>query len=80
MWRLKNARSLRYLGIVFQVGLGFVASIVVAIFLGAYFDKRFGTSPFLLVLFLLSGLAAGFASAIQTLKKVEHDIRKKDRE
>lgn len=57
-----------------------MASVVLAIFLGAYLDKRLGTSPFLLILFLLGGVAAGFASAIQTLKRVEHDIRKKDRE
>jgi ATP synthase protein I len=44
----------------FRVLSEFVAAIVVGALIGWQFDAWFGTSPFLLILFLGLGVAAGF--------------------
>jgi ATP synthase protein I len=44
----------------FRVLSEFVAAIVVGAVIGWQFDNWFGTSPFLLILFLGFGVAAGF--------------------
>ena len=44
----------------FRVLSEFVAAIVVGALIGWQFDEWFGTSPFLLILFLGLGVAAGF--------------------
>jgi ATP synthase protein I len=46
----------------FRVLSEFVAAIVVGAVIGWQFDKWLGTSPFLLILFLGLGVAAGFWS------------------
>jgi ATP synthase protein I len=64
------------------VGLGFAASILLFFFLGRWLDDRLGTEPWLLILGVFVGLAAGFWSMYRRLvvepatKKTEKDERK----
>lgn len=46
----------RYLG----VGIQFAGSILIFLFLGRWLDGRFGTGPWLLLLGVFVGAAAGF--------------------
>lgn len=45
------------------------SSIAVGLFLGYWLDKLFGTDPWLLIVFLLLGIASGFYSLIRGLNK-----------
>ena len=50
--------------------LGFVmaAFILVGYYIGSYLDKRLGTDPWFLLLFLLLGIVGGFMEYLQILK------------
>ena len=53
-------------------GFGFMmgGSVLVCYFIGSYLDKRFETSPWLLVVFLIMGVTAGFMEFYKLLKKL----------
>ncbi|MCK4943915.1 MAG: AtpZ/AtpI family protein [Candidatus Aminicenantes bacterium] len=51
------------------VGLMFPASIVVGFAIGYFLDKLFKTSPYLLIIFTLYGIAAGFVNLIKISKQ-----------
>src|SRR5689334_25154891 len=44
------------------IGLQFALTILVFVFAGVWLDKRFGTSPWLLLIFVCLGAAGGFYS------------------
>ena len=49
------------------VGLQLALTIVVFMFAGMWLDRRLGTSPWLLILFVFGGAAAGFYSIYRKL-------------
>lgn len=59
------------------ISLGFfmVGAIVGCYFVGSYLDSRFGTSPKLMIAFVLMGIAAGFVEFFRVLKKLSADKR-----
>lgn len=57
------------------IGLMFPTSIAVGLGIGYFLDKLFDTSPYLLVIFTLYGIAAGFWN----LYKVTKQYDKKDK-
>ena len=44
-------------------------SLVIGLLLGWYLDRRFNTEPWLMLLFFVFGLAAGFRSVIRLARK-----------
>lgn len=54
------------------VGLMFPASIVVGIATGYFLDRLVNTSPILLIVFTLYGIAAGFVNLIKVTRKYEN--------
>lgn len=52
-----------------QIGITIIACVVIGIVLGKFFDNLFGTSPWLLLVFLLIGIAAAFKSILDIGKK-----------
>ena len=56
------------------VGLMFPASIAVGFAIGYFLDKLFKTTPYLLIIFTLYGIAAGFVNLIKISK--QNDKRK----
>lgn len=52
-----------------SLGLVLPSSIVIGLFMGYFLDKLFGTHPWLLIIFLLFGVASGFYSLIRGLNK-----------
>ncbi len=62
------------LGSGYAVGLNLMSSVVVGAALGYGLDSLFGTKPWLLLLFLILGVAAGFRSIWQYM--VEMDKKK----
>lgn len=61
------------------VGLQFAASILLFFFLGRWADSRLGTEPWLLVVGVFVGLAAGFWSMYRRLV-VEPALRANERD
>lgn len=63
-----NPGSSKNIGIGIRVGLEMVASLIVGGGLGWFLDDFFDTKPWLFLVFLLLGLAAGFKSILKIIK------------
>ncbi len=50
------------------VGLELGLSVLIGLFIGQYLDEWLGTEPWLLLLFLIFGMAAGFRSIFRLLR------------
>jgi ATP synthase protein I len=61
-------RYLRYSTVGLEMGL----SVIIGLFVGQWLDKQFGTEPWLLLVFLLFGMVAGFRSIFR-LARHRHD-------
>ncbi len=59
----------RMLGAVSTVGISFVFAMLIGFACGYYLDKWLGTSPWLLLLFTLFGLAAGISNVYKTANR-----------
>lgn len=51
------------------LGLTMVFATLIGLAIGLYLDKKLNTSPWLTILFLIIGIAAGFNKAIQVAIK-----------
>ena len=58
------------LSLLTQIGITIVACIGVGIFIGWYLDRLLGTTPWLLLVFTLLGIAAAFKSIFDFAKKI----------
>lgn len=52
-----------------SVGINLVASTFVGLAIGYGLDKLFGTSPYLLIIFLVFGLISGFMNLVKIARK-----------
>lgn len=77
---LKDSKSTyRALGITSGIGFMMAACILGGYFVGSYLDSKFGTKPWLLLVFLLMGLAVGFIEIYNIMKKLTKENNKKDK-
>ncbi len=53
-------------------------AVVIGLLFGWWLDSRFGTSPWLTILFLLFGIAAGFKNVLELLRKGFNDEQRDD--
>ena len=53
------------------IGLMFPTSIAVGLAMGYFLDKLFKTSPYLLVIFTIYGIAAGFWNLFKVTKQYD---------
>jgi ATP synthase protein I len=67
--KLPSKINYRKIAALSSLGLMLPSSIAVGLFFGYYLDKLFGTHPWLLLVFLLLGIASGFYSLIRGLSK-----------
>lgn len=74
----KDRKLLRMLGALSTVGITLVFATVIGYFIGHYLDGRFGTTPWLTLVFLLLGIVAGFKNLYdQTRRLMDLDDRNK---
>ena len=76
----KNLRTKKYLDLVFDagtIGIQLVVSTFIGLAAGYYLDRWLGTKPWLLLLFLILGIAAGFKNVYQEAKKLQSKDNKK---
>jgi len=65
----ENRRQIRELAYYASIGLSLALSVFIGLFIGIYLDKRFGTHPYLMFIFLGFGIAAGFRNIGLAIKK-----------
>lgn len=58
---------LKTIAMLSTLGLTLVFATMIGLAIGIYLDKKFNTSPWLTIIFLLIGIAAGFKGLIQTV-------------
>ena len=59
------------IGVLSTVGITMVAATVIGFYAGYALDRFFGTSPWLMLVFLLLGIAAGFKNLFDQVKKIQ---------
>jgi len=52
-----------------QIGITIIVCVAIGILLGKYLDNLLGTSPWLLLVFMLFGIAAAIKSILDIAKK-----------
>jgi ATP synthase protein I len=71
----ETKKLIRTLGYLSTVGLSMALSIGIGAVLGHYLDKKFGTQPWLFIIFFCFGVAAAFRNLYLMTKKAK-DILK----
>jgi len=66
----QDRRFIRLMGVLSTVGITMVVATVIGYFAGHYLDRIFGTDPWLMIVFLLLGIAAGFKNLYMQTKKI----------
>ncbi len=78
----ENKSLLKTIAELSTLGLTMVFATLIGLAIGVYLDKKLNASPWLTILFLLIGIAAGFYKVIQVVireaKKKENNGTKKD--
>lgn len=64
---------LRWLGVLSTVGINIVATTVVGFLIGYWLDSLLGTKPWLMIVFLILGIIAGFRNLFYILRRVTKD-------
>jgi F0F1-type ATP synthase assembly protein I len=67
----ETKKMIRTLGYVSTVGLSMAFAIGIGAIVGHYLDKKFGTAPWLLLIFLGFGVAAAFRNLYIMYKKIK---------
>lgn len=57
------------------VGLNLVSATFVGLAIGYWLDRWLGTSPWLLLVFLVLGIVAGFRNVLQEVRKIQRADR-----
>jgi ATP synthase protein I len=63
-----------------SVGLELGIAVIVGLLGGMWLDKHFGTTPWLMLLFLVFGLVAGFRNVLRAVERAEKAGAIEDRE
>lgn len=62
-------RSLRELAYYSSIGLSVSLAVFIGLGVGVYLDRRFGTTPWCTLIFLVLGIIAGFRNIALAIKK-----------
>ena len=68
-----NGRWIRKAGQASSIGLVMVISIAIGYFFGSWLDRVFDTSPWLMLVFTLMGIVAGFIQMIRIANDLSRD-------
>jgi F0F1-type ATP synthase assembly protein I len=68
--RRRSAASLRRIADASSLGLAFPIAIVIGYFFGRWLDGVLGTAPWMMAMFSIFGIAAGFLNAIRTAIRI----------
>jgi ATP synthase protein I len=68
-----NGRWIRKAGLASSIGLVMVISIAIGYFFGSWLDRVFRTSPWLMLVFTIMGIVAGFVQMIRIANELSRD-------
>lgn len=61
-----------------SVGLEMAAAVLIGILFGNWLDGRFGTTPWLLILFIVFGFAAGMKGVMRYVRQADRDAARSE--
>ena len=67
----ENQGPLRRLAFVSSIGISMVLATFIGLYIGIWLDDFFSTTPWLTIIFLLFGIAAGFRNIYVLIKKYD---------
>ncbi len=67
----KDRKFIRMIGVLSTVGITMVVATVIGFYIGYWLDTKLGTKPWLMLVFLLLGIAAGFKNLFDQVKKIQ---------
>ena len=67
----KPSGAMEIFGMAGTIGLQLVSATFIGLAMGYFLDKWLGTSPWLLVVFLLLGIVAGFRDVYREAKRIQ---------
>lgn len=71
--RDRQQRSIRNAALASTIGIVLVACITIGYLFGSWLDTKFGTSPWLMLVFTLMGIAAGFMEMLRILRMISEE-------
>lgn len=69
----RRQRSIRNAALASTIGVTLVVCITIGYLFGSWLDTKFGTSPWLMLLFTLIGIAAGFMEMLRILRMISEE-------
>jgi ATP synthase protein I len=64
---------MRKAGLASSIGIVFVVAIFIGWGFGSWLDKKLGTSPYLMLVFTLIGIVAGFVEMVQIAQQLSKE-------
>jgi ATP synthase protein I len=71
IFNIKDKEYWQTLSKAWMVGLQLVSGTFIGLLMGIFLDKWLGTKPWLTIIFLLLGIAAGFKNVFQEIQKIQ---------
>jgi F0F1-type ATP synthase assembly protein I len=68
--RRRTSQSFRRIADASSLGLAFPIAIVIGYFFGRWLDRVLGTAPWMMAIFSIFGIAAGFLNALRTAIRI----------
>ncbi len=78
LFKVKDRELCNSLGKASLVGVHLVAGTFVGLAIGYFLDKWLGTEPWLLLAFLVIGIAAGFKNMFKEVKSLQRNEEKRN--
>lgn len=75
----RNARQFYQVLSASSIGLELGLSVVFGILFGRWLDGRLGTTPWLMLVFLMLGLVAGFRSVMRAVRRADRAAEAEER-
>ena len=70
----------RYFGLALNFGTTLAVSVLLLLLGGRWLDAKLGTTPWLMIVGVLLGIAASFKTLFDQLGELERERREKDRQ
>jgi len=68
--RRRTSQSFRRIADASSLGLAFPIAVVIGYFFGRWLDRVLGTAPWMMAIFSIFGIAAGFLNALRTAIRI----------
>jgi ATP synthase protein I len=73
----KDSETYRIVGIIGSFGFTTAGAVAGGYFLGSYLDKKFNSSPWLMLSLIILGITASFIEFFKLIKKLNNESKKK---